>query len=85
LHPSAAAGDPPLYITTFTHAYELHLAAAGITLLRNRQSQVERSLTSDQIAGRQQILDIAAQLIIAERNTVLDEFCRAWQTYRAAQ
>lgn len=76
LYPRSHPEDPKLWITEFSHAYELHTAAEGLTLIRNRESKDARGV---QRAG---ILDIARAVTLVERDKILDQFCLAWQAYR---
>lgn len=64
------------YVTEFTYAYELHVAASGTRLLRNREPEQPTK------AARQQILDIATALMVKARDEALDKFCVSWLTYR---
>jgi hypothetical protein len=41
-------------------------------------------LSEAQISQRKAILDIAAQMLIAERDKAMDEACAQWRDYRAS-
>lgn len=59
----------------FRDAYDLHQAAAIVLRMSNRPTP---QLTPDQAEQRKSILTIAAKLMVKERDTLLDQFCRSW-------
>ena len=77
LHPNFAM----LYLTQFEQAYETHKAAGAARQLRNSDS-VDKNMNPTIVAQRQQLLDIATQILINQRNKLLDEFCVSWLKYR---
>jgi hypothetical protein len=72
-------GNTPL--TELEYVADLSRAAKALRLLRNRQADVT-GLSPQQIAARQQILDIATGLCVSTRNETLDAFAKAWIAYR---
>lgn len=83
LHPREFDGDPQIFLHQLEEAYELHKAAGGIVQLRNTQFRLKDKMAPEQIKARENILDIASKLMIAQRDQALDEFCRAWAIFRS--
>ena len=65
----------------FTRAWESHLAATA--LIRRSNLPKPASMTEESYAQRKAILSVGIKLVLAERDTALDEFCRAWLQYRS--
>lgn len=68
------------YITEFVWAYELHIAASGTSLLRNRPVP---DMTAEKLAARNNILNLNVALLIDARDKALDKFCASWIKHRA--
>lgn len=69
-----------VYTHLFEEAYHLHVAACEVYRLQNipRPADAKPEVT----AQRNAILKIASQLIILERNKLLDIVCVDWLRYR---
>ena len=68
-------------ITRFTDGYELHKAASS-TLRAKADTSLDPKFSAEQSTQRQALLDIAARLMVNERNKKLDEFCAEWIAFR---
>jgi hypothetical protein len=65
----------------FHDAYELHRAAAQTYRLANKP--LPPGMTPEVHAQRRAILTIDAQLLVLERDRLLDAFCVSWLKYRS--
>jgi hypothetical protein len=68
-------------LVLFTRAYESHLAAA--TMLRGSNVLKPAHMTDEVYAQRAAVLALGGKIALAERNQLLDEFCRQWLKYRS--
>lgn len=64
----------------FEEAYLLHKAASETYRQQNKSPSAGRS--PEQTSQRNSILEIAAQLLVLERNKLLDRFCVDWLCFR---
>lgn len=68
---------PGVNITALTDGYELHRAATA-TLRTKAMTSIDSAIPAAMSSQRQALLDIAAKLLISERNKCFDTFAESW-------